>query len=96
MFCDVCLQRNRIHALADLQYWGYLVAFLSSRPKCTDTIKGGFPVVAEITHILAANISRQFFFVITTTGSTRCLVQNFQLITFALYKRANVLNSVVF
>ena len=36
--------------------------------------------MAEITRILAANIRRQFFFVITTTASTRCLVQNFQLI----------------
>ena len=42
--------------------------------------KGGFPVMAEITRILAANIYRQFFFVITTKASTRCLVQNFQLI----------------
>ena len=36
--------------------------------------------MAEITRILAANILRQFFFVITTAASTRCLVQNFQLI----------------
>ena len=36
--------------------------------------------MAEITHILAANIRRQFFFVITTAASTCCLVQNFQLI----------------
>ena len=35
--------------------------------------------MAEITRILAANICRQFFFVITTTASTRCLVENFQL-----------------
>ena len=41
--------------------------------------KGGFPVMAKITRILAANIPRQFFFVITTIASTRCLVQNFQL-----------------
>ena len=34
--------------------------------------------MAEITHILAANVCRQFFFVITTTASTRCLVQNFE------------------
>ena len=45
--------------------------------------KGGFPVMAEITHILPANICRQFFFVITTTASTRCLVQNFQLICYS-------------
>ena len=43
-------------------------------------LKGGFPVIAEVTRILAANIRRQFFFVITTTASTHCLVQNFQLI----------------
>ena len=30
-FCDlVCLQYNRIHAVVDLQYWGYLFTFLSS------------------------------------------------------------------
>ena len=45
--------------------------------------QGGFPIMAEITRILAANICRQFFFVITTTASTRCLVQNFQLICFS-------------
>ena len=45
--------------------------------------KGGFPVMAKITRILAANIPRQFFFVITTTASTRCLVQNFQLICYS-------------
>ena len=42
--------------------------------------KGGFPVMAEITRILATKIRRQFFFIITTTASTCCLVQNFQLI----------------
>ena len=47
------------------------------------TFKGGFPVMAEITRILAANIPRQFFFVITTAASTRCLVQNFQLICYS-------------
>ena len=36
--------------------------------------------MAEITRILAANICRQFFFVINTAASTRCLVENFQLI----------------
>ena len=36
--------------------------------------------MVEITRILAANICRQFSFVIITTASTRCLVQNFQLI----------------
>ena len=45
--------------------------------------KGGFPVMAEITRILAANICRQFFFVITTTASTRCLAENFQLICYS-------------
>ena len=49
--------------------------------------EGGFPVMAKITRILAANIPRQFFFVITTTASTRCLVQNFQLICYS--KRVN-------
>ena len=43
-------------------------------------VLGGFPTMAEITRTLAANIRRQFFFVITTTVSTHCLVQNFQLI----------------
>ena len=36
--------------------------------------------MAKITRILAANIRRQFFFVIINVASTRCLVQNFQLI----------------
>ena len=39
--------------------------------------------MAEITRILAANIQRQFFFVIVTTASTRCLVQNFELICYS-------------
>ena len=43
-------------------------------------IKGRFPVIAEITHTLAVNTRRQFFFVVITTASTRCLFENFQLI----------------
>ena len=39
--------------------------------------------MAEITRILAANIPIQFFFVITTTASTRCLVESFQLICYS-------------
>ena len=39
--------------------------------------------MAEITRILSANIRRQFFFVIITAASTRCLVQNFQLICYS-------------
>ena len=39
--------------------------------------------MAEVTRILAANIRRQLFFVITTAASTRCLVQNFQLICYS-------------
>ena len=39
--------------------------------------------MAEITRILAANIPSQFFFVITTAASARCLVQNFQLICYS-------------
>ena len=39
--------------------------------------------MVEITRILAANIYRQFPFVITTTASTRCLVRNFQLIWYS-------------
>ena len=39
--------------------------------------------MAEITRILAANIPRQFFFVMATAVSTRCLVQNFQLISYS-------------
>ena len=39
--------------------------------------------MAEITRILAADICRQFFFVITTAASTRCLVRNFQLICYS-------------
>ena len=39
--------------------------------------------MAEITRILAANIRRKFSFVITTTASTRCLVENVQLICYS-------------
>ena len=39
--------------------------------------------MAEIARILAANIRRQFLFVIATAASTRCLVQNFQLICYS-------------
>ena len=39
--------------------------------------------MAEATRILAANIRRQFLFVITTIASTRCLVENFQLICYS-------------
>ena len=39
--------------------------------------------MAEITRILAANIRKLLFFVITTTASTRCLVQNFKLICYS-------------
>ena len=39
--------------------------------------KGRFPVIAEITRMLAANNRRQLFFVFTTTASTRYLVENF-------------------
>ena len=38
--------------------------------------------MAKITRILAANICRQFFFVVNTAGSTRCLAENFQLICY--------------
>ena len=47
-----------------------------------ELLKGGFPVMEEIARILAANICGQFFCVITTTASTRCLVQKFQLICY--------------
>ena len=43
----------------------------------------GFPVMTEISCILAANIRGQLFFVITTAASTRCLVKNFQLICYS-------------
>ena len=39
--------------------------------------------MAKISRILAANICGQFFFVIDTPESTRCLVQNFQLICYS-------------
>ena len=39
--------------------------------------------MAEITRILAANVRIQFFFVITTTASSLCLVQKFQLICYS-------------
>ena len=63
------------------------VDFLLLQKPLTAT-KAGFPVMAEITRILAANIRRQFFFVINTTASARCLVQNFQF--FCYSQRVNV------
>ena len=39
--------------------------------------------MAKITRILAANICGQFFFVVNTAGSTRCLVEIFQLICYS-------------
>ena len=52
--------------------------------KCSDfNTRGEFPVMAKLTRILAANIPRQLFFVIITTASTRCLVQNFRLICYS-------------
>ena len=42
--------------------------------------KGEFPVMAETTRKPASSTRWQFFFVASTTASTRCLVQNFQLI----------------
>ena len=46
--------------------------------------------MVEITRILAANIRRQLFFVITNTASTHCLVQNFQLICYS--QRVNAMS----
>ena len=46
--------------------------------------------MAEITRILAANICRQFFFVTKTAASTRCLVENFQLIR--CWQRVNAMS----
>ena len=39
--------------------------------------------MAKIARILAANICKQFFFVINTAASTRYLVENFQLICYS-------------
>ena len=52
-------------------------------PPCELVLKADFLSWQKITRILAANIRRQFFFVITTAASTRCLVQNFQLICYS-------------
>ena len=68
--------------MADLGLKQYKVFGLQCWP-VSPKPKGGFDVMAEITRMLAANIPRQFFFVITTTASTRCLVQNFQLIYYS-------------
>ena len=43
--------------------------------------------MAEISRILTANTRGQFFFGITTTASTRCSVENFQLICY--FQRVN-------
>ena len=52
--------------------------------------------MAEIIHILAANICRQFFFVIITSASTCCLVENFQLanLLFAASRVCGVLGNL--
>ena len=39
--------------------------------------------MAKIICILAANICREFFFVVNTAASTRFLVENFQLICYS-------------
>ena len=39
--------------------------------------------MAETTRKLAASTRWQFFFVASTTASTRCLLQNFQLICYS-------------
>ena len=46
--------------------------------------------MAKIARILAANIPRQFFFAITTTASTRCLFQNFQLTCYSQREKGHV------
>ena len=48
--------------------------------------------MAKITRILAGNICRQFFFVINTAASTRCLVENFQLICYS--QRVNATSQI--
>ena len=50
---------------------------------CLYVCKGEFPVMEETTRKLAASTRCQFFFVASTTASTRCLVQNFQLICYS-------------
>ena len=45
--------------------------------------KGRFPVMVDITRILAVNICRQFSFVISTIASTLCLVENSQLVCYS-------------
>ena len=59
---------------------------LSEEPDARNVkFKGGFPVMAKITGMLTANICRQFFFLINinTAASTRCLVENFQLVCYS-------------
>ena len=50
---------------------------------CLNVSQGRFPVIVEVTRMLAANIRRQIFFVIATTASARCMAQNFQLICYS-------------
>ena len=64
--------------LKSVEYWPRSCVFFAT------LFKGEFPVMAELTCILAANIPRQFFFVITTASSTRCLVEDFQLICYSI------------
>ena len=69
----------RFSGLKGFMFATFHVSCTNATHKSFSALRGGFPVMAKITRILAANIRRQFFFVITTTVSTRCLVQNFQL-----------------
>ena len=46
-------------------------------------VKADFLSWQKSLRILAVNIREQFFFVIITTASTRCFVQNFQLICYS-------------
>ena len=51
----------------------------SNRIKCL----GGIPIMTEITRMLVLNTCRQVFSLITTTKSTRCLVEKFKLICYS-------------
>ena len=64
-------------------YEGYEGTRPSRRTVSENCYQGGFPVMAETTRKLAASTRSQFFFVASTTASTRCLVPNFQLICFS-------------
>ena len=88
MLLNGCIDCRRTNPTIYVKLWRKVYLPTLSYDAQMWTLKGGFPVMAKITRILAANICKQFFFVINTAASTRCLVQNFQLICYSQRENA--------